>query len=102
MQGGDSLFSQVGASQAFDFQITESQLQSQVDFSFLDFNQTQETAFDVGGLQGASQVSIQLLWMRNEPASLLGRALSIHRRRSCRHLQACRCRPSSLRRAMRL
>ncbi|KAL4855832.1 Regulator of nonsense transcripts 1 [Chlorella vulgaris] len=56
MQGGDSLFSQVGASQAFDFQITESQLQSQVDFSFLDFNQTQETAFDVGGLQGASQV----------------------------------------------
>ncbi|EFN53127.1 hypothetical protein CHLNCDRAFT_137486 [Chlorella variabilis] len=44
-------FSQgLGASQAFDFNITESQLQSQVDFSFLDFNQTQEAggagAFD--------------------------------------------------------
>lgn len=68
-----SLFSQTGlnleptqgASQAaFDFHITESQLNTQVDFSFLDWGQTQPdgaaaSAFDDFGdlgLHGASQV----------------------------------------------
>lgn len=71
-----SLFSQAGleleptqgASQAaFDFSVTESQLNTQVDFSFLDWGQTQPDGATAGafddfgdlGLHGASQVRAQ-------------------------------------------
>lgn len=102
--GTPSGFSQVdaaGFSQAMDFNITESQLGStQVDFSFLDFNATQEEG-------GAS-------WADGEvpPASQARRAghwACLHRDRAaaCSVLAAaaalaaahCRCRPPPRRRS---
>ena len=59
LEGGGGLFSQgPGASQFDAFNITESQLGTQVDFSFLDFAQSQQDAFGdaYGDLPPASQV----------------------------------------------
>lgn len=50
-------FSQAGgASQAFDFNITESQLNTQVDFSFLEDFQSQGPVDAAWADEGASQV----------------------------------------------
>ena len=114
MEEEAGLFSGLGAtqgleSQAFDFgAITESQLQSQVDFSFLDFAHTQGGAFDDYALQQPSQVgqgcaraSLRHRWGRH--AAIAGSRSAAARRRSplppaCR---LCRSPPFSPRRAMR-
>ena len=92
----DGLFSGLGATQGlesqapFDFgAITESQLQSQVDFSFLDFAQTQDGgggAFDDYALPQPSQVNggcaIADLRYRQARRSAITRLP--HRHRHCR------------------